>query len=125
MENSKQNNLALDNLNDKLLALMKYRCIISSYLLSPLSKITNPENTTQFKIVIDHNSNRVNDMLMKSTTTFILHDSWLAFRDTGKVFKLEGELLKMITNQNFIIDHASLSHKKLMYDYAKEMHFDK
>ena len=32
--------------------------MLASYLLSPLSKITNPGNSTQFKLVKDHNSNR-------------------------------------------------------------------
>ena len=31
----------------------------------------------------------------------------------------------MITNKNFNVDLASLSDKKLMYDFAKQMHFDK
>ena len=30
----------------------------------------------------------------------------------------------MITNKNYNVNHASLSDKKLMYDFAKEMHFD-
>ena len=30
----------------------------------------------------------------------------------------------MITNKNYNVDHASLSDKKLMYDFAKELHFD-
>ena len=29
----------------------------------------------------------------------------------------------MITNKNYNVDHGSLSDKKLMYDFAKEMHF--
>ena len=68
--------------------------------MSPLSKITSPENTTQFKLVIDHNSNRVNDLLIKNTIPITLHDTLLTFRDTGKVFELKGALLKMITNKN-------------------------
>ena len=48
----------------------------------------------------------------------------LTFRDTGKEFELTGDLLKMITNKNYNIDLASLADKKLMYDFAKEMHFD-
>ena len=42
-ESSKENNLALENLNNKLLEIMNDRGIISSYLLSPLAKITHPE----------------------------------------------------------------------------------
>ena len=30
----------------------------------------------------------------------------------------------MITNKNYNVDLASLSDKKLMYDFAKEVHFD-
>ena len=47
----------------------------------------------------------------------------LTFRDTSKVFELKGDLLKKITNINFNVDLASLPDKKLMYDFAKEMHF--
>ena len=37
-EISIKNNQAIENLNDKLLEMMKYRGIITSYLLPPLSK---------------------------------------------------------------------------------------
>ena len=103
---------------------MNDRGILATYLMSPLSKITNPENTSQFKLVKDHNSNRVNDLLMKNKIPITLYNNILTFRDTGKEFELKGNLLKMITNKNYNVDHASLSDKKLMYDFAKEMHFD-
>ena len=48
----------------------------------------------------------------------------LTFRDRKKRFDLKGDLLEMITNSKFNVDLASLSDKKLMYDFAKEMHFD-
>jgi len=79
---------------------MKDRGIIANYLLSPLSKISNPENTIRFKLVKYSNSNRVNDLLIKNTIPITLHDNLLTFRDTGKVFELKGALLKMITNKN-------------------------
>ena len=123
-ESSKENNLALENLNNKLLEIMNDRGILASYLMSPLSKITNPENTSQFKLVKDHNSNRVNDLLMKNKIPITLYGNMLTFRDTGKEFELKGDLLEMITNSKYNVDLASLSDKKLMYDFAKEMHFD-
>ena len=49
-----------------------------------LSKITNPESTSQFKIVKDHNSNRIGDLLIKNTIPIKLHDNLLTFRHTGK-----------------------------------------
>ena len=92
--------------------------------MSPLSKITNPENTTQFKLIKDSSSNRVNDLKVNNSITITLHNNLLTFRDTNKQFELKGDLLKMITNKNYNVDLASLSDKKLMYDFAKEMHFD-
>ena len=62
-----ENNKALAKLNDKLLEKLNDRGIIASYLLSPLSKITNPENTSQFKLVKVPDSNRVNDLLINKT----------------------------------------------------------
>ena len=103
---------------------MNDRGIISSYLLSPLAKIFNPENTTQFNLVKDSSSNRGNDLKINNSIPITLYNNILTFRDTGKDFELKGDLLKMITNKNYNVNHASLSDKKLMYEFAKEMHFD-
>ena len=92
--------------------------------MSPLSKITNPENTTQFKLVKDSTSDRVNDLKINNSIPTTLYNNLLTFRDTGKEFELKEDLLKMITNKNYNVNNASLSDKKLMYDFAKEMHFD-
>ena len=92
--------------------------------MSPLSKITNPENTSQFKLVKDSNSNRVNDLLIHKSIPITLHDNLLTFRDINKVFELKGDLLEMVTNKNYNVDLASLEDKKLMYDFAKQMNFD-
>ena len=123
-DSSIKNNQALENLNDKLLEIMNDRGILTTYLMSPLSKITNPENTTQFKLVKDSNSNRVNDLKINKTIPITLYGNMLTFRDTNKQFELTGDLLEMITNSKFNVDLASLADKKLMYDFAKEMHFD-
>ena len=124
MITAKENNQALENLNNKVLEIVNDRDVLASYLMTPLSKITNPENTTQFKLVKDSNSNRVNDFKINKTKPNTLHDNLLTFPDTNKVFELQGDLLKMITNKNYNIDLASLQDKKLMYDFAKEMNFD-
>ena len=122
-ETLKNINKVIENLNNKLLEKMNDRGIIASYLMSPLSKITNPENTSQFKLVKDSSSNRVNGLLIHNSIPITSHDNLLKFRDTGKVFELKGYPLKMITNKNYNVDLAKLSDKKLMYDLAKEMHF--
>ena len=123
-ETSIKNNLAIENINNNLLEIMNDRGILATYLMSPLSRITNPENKSQFKLVKDHNSNRVNDLLMKNKIPITLYGNMLTYRDTNKQFELTGDLLEMITNKDYNVDHASLADKKLMYDFAKEMHFD-
>ena len=78
---------------------MNDRGILASYLISPVYKITNPENSTQFKLVKDSNSNRVNDLKINKTIPITLYNNFLTFRDTGKEFELKGDLLKRITNK--------------------------
>ena len=123
-ETSIKNNQAIENLGNKLLEILNDRGILASYLMSPISKITNPEDSTQFKLVKDPNSNRVNDLLLKNKIPITSYGNILTFRDTGKEFELKGDLLKMIANENYNVNHVSLADKKLMYDFAKEMHFD-
>ena len=123
-ETSITNNLAIENMNNNLLEIMNDRGILATYLMSPLSRITNPENSSQFKLVKDPSSNRVNDLKINKTIPITLYGNMLTFRDTSKQFELKGDLLEMITNDKFNVDLASLSDKKLMYDFAKEMHFD-
>ena len=123
-ESSTKNNQPLENLNNKLLEIMNDRGILASYMMSPLSKITNPENTSQFKLVKDSNSNRVNDLKIHNTIPITLYGNMLTFRETNKQFELKGDLLEMITNSKYSVDLASLADKKLMYDFAKEMNFD-
>ena len=66
-ETSINNNKALEKLNNKLLEIMNDRGILASHLLSPLYKITNPEDSTQFKLVRDSISNRINDLLIHNS----------------------------------------------------------
>ena len=123
-ETSNKKNQAIENLNNKLLEKMNDSGIIASYLMSPLSKITNPENSSQFKLVKDSSSNRVNDLKIHNSIPITLYGNMLTFRDTNKQFELKGDLLEMITNSKYNVDFASLADKKLMHDFAKEMHFD-
>ena len=124
MLTSKENNKALENLNDKLLQKMTDRGKIASFLLAPLSKITNLENTIQLKLEKDSNSNRVIDLLLHNTIPITLYENLPTIRDTGKVFEIKRDLLKMTTNKNYFVDLASLSVEKLMYDFAMEMYLD-
>ena len=88
-ESSSNNNKALENLNNKLLEIMNDRGILPSYLMSPPSKITYPENTSQFKLVKDSSSNRFNDLLIHNSIPITLHDNLLTFRNSNKDFELK------------------------------------
>ena len=123
-ETSENNNKALENLNDKLLKIMNDRGILASCLMSPLSKIPNLENSTHFELLKDHSSNRVNDLLKHNSIRLSLHYFFVDFLDPGKKFELKEDLLKVITNKNYNVGLASLSDKKLMYNFAEEMNFD-
>ena len=123
-ESSTKNNQAIENLNDKLLQMMNDRGILASYLMSPLSKIINPENSSQFKLEKDSSSNRVDDLKIHNSIPFTLYGNMLTFRDTNKQFELKGDLLEVITNSKYNVDLASLAEKKSVYDFAKEMNFD-
>ena len=46
--------------------------------MSPLSKITNPEMKSQFKLVKDPNSNRVIDLLIHSTIPVTRYNIFLS-----------------------------------------------
>ena len=123
-ETSLKNNQSIENINNKLLEIMNDRGILATYLMSPLSRITNPDNASQFRLVKDSSSNRVNDLKINKTIPITLYGNMLTFRDTNKQFELKGDLLEMITNSKYNVNLASLADKKLMYDFAKEIHFD-
>ena len=74
-EYSTKNNQAIESINNKLLQIMNDRGITTSFLLSPLSKITNPVNTNHIKLVKYSSSNRVNDLLLHNSKPITLHEN--------------------------------------------------
>ena len=93
---------------------MNERGVLATHSMSPISKITHPENISQIKLLKDPNSNRVNISSIHNTLPVTLCSSLLTFRDTDKNFELKGDLMKMITNENYNVDLASLLVKKSM-----------
>ena len=57
-ETSIKNNQAIENLNNKLLEILKDKGMLATYLMSSLSKITNPEINSQFILVKDPDSQK-------------------------------------------------------------------
>ena len=87
-EPSIENNKARENLNNKFLEIMTDRAIIATYLMSPLSNITNPERTSQFKLVKDLSSNKINNLLKNKILPVTLYNNLLTVGDADKKFEL-------------------------------------
>ena len=109
---SNGNNPALTNINDKFLEIMNDRGKLASSLLSPVHKITNPEQAGQVKPEKDPDSNNVKDFSMSKTIHVTLYNNLLTFRDTYKWIELKDNFSKMIENENYNVAYANLSHKK-------------
>ena len=106
-ENSINNNKAIENLNEKILELMDEKGMIAPYLVSSLSNVFNLENKSEFRLRKDPNSTKINDLLIHRAIPVTLFSNMITFRDSDRSFKLEGDLLKLITNHKFNADLSS------------------
>ena len=123
-ENSINNNKAIENLNEKILELMNDKGLIAPYLTSSLVEVFKKDNKSQFRLRKDPNSTKMNDFLIHETIPVNIFSNMITFRDSNKTFRLEGDLLKVITNYKLNADHSSPQDKKLIYEFAKEMNYD-
>ena len=123
-ENSINNNKAIENLNEKILELMNEQGMIASYLVSSLVEVFKKDNKSQFRLRKDPNSTKLNDFLIHGTIPVTIFSNMIVFRDSNKSFRLEGDLLKVITNYKSNVDHSNPQDKKLIYQFAKEMKYD-
>ena len=55
----------------------------------------------------------MNDFLIHRSIPVTLFSNMITFRDSNKTFKLEGDLLKLITIYKFNADHSSPQDKKI------------
>ena len=123
-ENSINNNKAIQNLKEKFLELMNDKGSIAPYLTTSLVEVFKKDNKNQFRLRKDPNSTKMNDFLIHGTIPVTIFSIMITFRDSNKTFRLEGDLLKVIINYKFNVDHSSPQYKKLIYEFAKEMKYD-
>ena len=123
-ETSVNNNKVIENLNEKILELMNDKDMIAPYLASSLVEVFKRDNKSQFRLRKDPNSTKMNDFLIHGTIPVNIISDMMVFRDSNKSFRLEGDLLIVITNYKFNVDHSSLQDEKLIYEFAKEMNYD-
>ena len=123
-ETSKKTTKAISDLNEKVLELMDEKGLIAPYLTSSLVEVFKKDNKSQFRLRKDPNSTKMNDFLIHGTIPVTIFSNMITFRDSNKSFRLEGDLLKIITNHKFNADNSSHQDKKLIYEFAKEMNYD-
>ena len=123
-ENSINNNKIIENLNEKILEMMNDKGMIAPYLTTSLVEVFKKDNKSQFRLRKDPNSTKLNDFLIHRTIPVTIFSNMIAFRDSNKSFRLEGDLLKVVTNHKFNVDHSNPQDKKLIYQFAKEMKYD-
>ena len=123
-ENSINNNKAISDLNEKILELMNDKGMITPYLTTSLVEVFKKDNKSQFRLRKDPDSTKLNDFLIHGKIPVTIFSNMITFRDTDKTFRLEGDLLKVITNHKFNIDHSNQQDRKIIYQFAKEMNYD-
>ena len=111
---SKNNNKAIEKLNEKILELMNDRGMIAPYLASFLVNLFKPESRSQFRLKKDLNSTKTYDFLIKGGIPVTLNSIMLIFRDSNKYFKIDGDLLETMTNYDFKVSHSNSKDKKLL-----------
>ena len=118
-ESSINNNKAIENLNEKVLESMNDKGLIDSSLI----EVIKSDNKGQFRLTKDPNSTKTNDFLINENVPVTIFSNMLTFRNTKKIFKIEGDLYKVITDYKFNVDHSNQQDRKIIYEFGKEMKY--
>ena len=103
---------------------MNDKGLIAPYLASSLVNLFKPDNKSQFRLIKDFNSTKVNEFLINGGIPVTLFSNMLTFRDSIKSFKLDGDLLETMTTYDFSVDNPNQQERKLIYEFGKEMNFN-
>ena len=117
-EASINNNKAIENLNEKVLESMNDKGLIDSSLIEVIK-----DNKGQFRLTKDPNSTKSNDFLINEKVPVTIFSNMITFRNTKKVFKIEGDLYKLITDYKFNVDHSNKQNQQIIYEFGKEMKY--
>ena len=123
-ETSIINNKAIEDLNENVSELMNYKDMIAPYLASSLVILLKPENKSQFRLLKDLNSTKLNDFLINGGIPVTLFSNMLTFRDSKKSFRIDWDLLETMTNYDFNVSHFNPNDQKQIYEFGKEMNFN-
>ena len=115
----KNNNKAIEDLNEEILELFKDKGIIAPYLASSLVSLFKLEEKSQFRLKKELNSTKMNDFLINEGIPVTIFSIMLTFRDSNKSFKLDGDLLGTI-KKIMISMLTMLTHKIIKYFMSLE-----
>ena len=118
-EASINNNKAIENLNEKVLESMNDKRLIDGSLI----ELIKSDNKGQFRLTKDPNSTKPNDFLINEKVPVTIFSNMMTFRNTKKVFKIEGDLYKVMTDYKFNVDHSNKQNRQIIYEFGKEMKY--
>ena len=115
-----ENNKALEILNETVLELMKHKSMIAPYLAYSLVNLFKTENKSQFKKIKHLNSTEMNDCLINTSVQVNVYSNMLTFRH----LLLERDLLRLMTNYIFSVDHSNPHNRKVNHEFGEELKID-
>ena len=77
---------------------MNDKGLIAPYLASSLVEVFKSDNKSQIRLRKDPDSTKMNDFLIHGKIPVTIFSNMITFRDSNKTSKLEGDILKVITN---------------------------
>ena len=98
--------------------------MIAPCIAFSLVNLFKPENKSQFKLRKDLSPIKTKDFLIHGNVPVTLYSNMLTFRDSKKSFKIDGDLLKTMTNYIFNVGHSNLQDQKKIPEFAEEKKFD-
>ena len=113
-ETSIKNIKAISDINENVLELMDEKGLRAPYLAFSLVNLFKSENKSQFRLRKDLKSTKMSDFSIHGKIPVRLHSNMITSRDSNKTCKLDGDLLKLITNYKFNADHSTPQDKKLI-----------
>ena len=103
------------------LDLMNKKGVNDSRLSRPIAKLLVPTNKGQFWIYDDPDNGKWNDYILNGGK-FTIYGDKLVFENSGKIFTLRGDVMKMITNYIFNTTHSPDA--KPIIDFMDDIRFD-
>ena len=103
---------------------MNDKGLIAPYLTTSFVEVFKKDNKSQFRLRKDPNSTKMNDFLIHGSKPVTIFSNMITFRDSNKTFRLEGDLLKVITNYKFNVDQSNQQDRKIFYEFGKELNYD-